>query len=142
MRALLAIAVLLLALGCGGDDPTGGGFPDATGRYEGDWQLVETSADGTSSSTCSGYVLIATQSGAEISGEAEACEGPAKLFTGIITRSGDVTTTLVPLGPDQTTCKGDRRAKGTLDGDLLLLATEHLVCGAVTTAEMTFTGAL
>jgi len=142
MRALLAFAVLLLALGCGSDDPAGGGFPDAVGRYEGDWQLVKTSADGTVSSTCSGYVLIATQSGSAISGEAEACDVPTKLFTGTITKSGDVTTTLIPLGPDQSTCKGDRQLKGALDGDLLLLASERLVCGAVTTAQMTFTGAL
>lgn len=144
MRALLFSAVLLLALGCGGDDPppTGAGFPEAVGRYEGDWQLREGGAGGTSSSRCSGYVLIDSQSGSAISGEAEACDGPAKSFTGTITRSGDVTTNLVPFGPDQATCKGERQLKGTLDGDLLGLASGHLVCGAVTTAQMTFTGAL
>ena len=68
MRYLAFLGSVLVAVAC--SDSTGPDFPDATGRFNGEWIMKVKSANvQVGPVICSGWVSVDSQSGGTISGE-------------------------------------------------------------------------
>ena len=104
LRLLGSTLVILLLAACGDDDPTGLGFPNVVGTYDGNWTTtVEGEGLDTTAEICPGTVTVTEQSGSAFEGtfsqsEIGECSAGDGFVTGTITADGSVTVLLGASG--------------------------------------------
>ena len=104
LRLLGSTLVIFLLAACGDDDPTGLGFPNIVGTYDGNWTtMVEGEGLDTTTEICPGTVTVTEQSGGAFEGtfsqsEIEECSAGAGFVTGTVTTDGSVTVLLGASG--------------------------------------------
>ena len=146
MRVLAFVALALLLVGC--SDSTGPDFPNAEGRYSGQWDTEALRGGERLTGECTGYVLIASQSDADISGEVLlgpgfGCSDVVLEMSGTITTGGSVELHVPVWDADLDSCTGDTALKGSLSGNRLTLAFGPVVCpeeGTEVTVSASFLG--
>jgi hypothetical protein len=104
LRLLGSTLLILLLAACGDDNPTGLGFPNLIGGYEGNWTTtVEGEGLDTTTEICPGTVNVTEQSGGAFEGtfsqtEVGECSAGDGFVTGTVTTSGTVTVLLGASG--------------------------------------------
>ena len=146
MRCAAVVAAIALLFGC--SDSTEPSFPDAKGRYDGEWVFVYSGGSiPPASNTCLGHLTIANQTDSSISGEAvlgsgQGCTDEPGPVSGTITTGGEVTLNVSELDAyvANADCVGSTVFKGSLAGNRLTFARGPLECDGGAFLESSFTG--